>query len=150
MAPDPILCAKGRLGLIRLALRLPASVAVRIHCLVVPLLLLLYHHLLEESFIALFTCFIIVIVILEGNPQHALKDKGVINSGCSWHMTGNITYLSDFQKLNGGYVAFGGNSKGGKITCKGKIKTVLTKSKPVSVTTARPVSVAVPKIMATK
>nr|GEZ59906.1 hypothetical protein [Tanacetum cinerariifolium] len=51
-----------------------------------------------------------------GNPQHALKDKGVIDSGCSRYMTGNIFYLSDFQNLNGGYVAFGGNSKGGNIT----------------------------------
>nr|GEW40723.1 hypothetical protein [Tanacetum cinerariifolium] len=43
-----------------------------------------------------------------GNPQHALKDKGVIDSGCSRHMTGNMSYLSDFEELNGGYVAFGG------------------------------------------
>nr|GFC93707.1 hypothetical protein [Tanacetum cinerariifolium] len=42
-----------------------------------------------------------------GNPQQALKDKGVINSGCSRYMTGNMSYLSDFEKLNGGYVAFG-------------------------------------------
>nr|GEU70091.1 ribonuclease H-like domain-containing protein [Tanacetum cinerariifolium] len=54
-----------------------------------------------------------------GNPQQALKDKGVIDSGCSKHMTGNISYLSDFEELNGGYVAFGGNPKGGKITGKG-------------------------------
>nr|GFC99403.1 ribonuclease H-like domain-containing protein [Tanacetum cinerariifolium] len=47
----------------------------------------------------------------------------VIDSGCSRHMTGNMSYLSDFQELNGGYVAFGGNPKGGKITEKGKIKT---------------------------
>nr|GEV46592.1 hypothetical protein [Tanacetum cinerariifolium] len=58
-----------------------------------------------------------------GNPQHALKDKGVIDSGCSRHMTGNMSYLSDFQELNGGYVAFGGNPKGGNISGKGKIKT---------------------------
>nr|GEV28207.1 retrovirus-related Pol polyprotein from transposon TNT 1-94 [Tanacetum cinerariifolium] len=58
-----------------------------------------------------------------GNPQYALKDKGVINSGCSRHMTGNMSYLSEFEELNGGYVAFGGNPKGGKITGKGKIKT---------------------------
>nr|GEX62182.1 putative ribonuclease H-like domain-containing protein [Tanacetum cinerariifolium] len=58
-----------------------------------------------------------------GNPQYALKDKGVIDSGCSRHMTGNMSYLSNFQKLNRGYVAFGGNPKGGKITEKGKIKT---------------------------
>nr|GEW33755.1 retrovirus-related Pol polyprotein from transposon TNT 1-94 [Tanacetum cinerariifolium] len=58
-----------------------------------------------------------------GNPQYALKDKGVINSGCSRHMTGNMSYLSDFEELNGRYVAFGGNPKGGKISGKGKIKT---------------------------
>nr|GEW05451.1 putative ribonuclease H-like domain-containing protein [Tanacetum cinerariifolium] len=58
-----------------------------------------------------------------GNPQHALQDKGVIDSGCLRHMTGNMSYLSDFEELNGGYVAFGGNPKGGKISGKGKIKT---------------------------
>nr|GFB15596.1 putative ribonuclease H-like domain-containing protein [Tanacetum cinerariifolium] len=61
--------------------------------------------------------------VTAGNLQQALKDKGVIDSGCSRHMTGNISYLSDFEELNGGYVAFGGNPKGGKITGKGKIKT---------------------------
>nr|GEY12900.1 hypothetical protein [Tanacetum cinerariifolium] len=59
----------------------------------------------------------------KGNPQQALKDKGVIDSGCSRHMTGNMSYLSDFEELNEGYVSFGGNPKGGKITGKGKIKT---------------------------
>nr|GFD57418.1 ribonuclease H-like domain-containing protein [Tanacetum cinerariifolium] len=29
---------------------------------------------------------------------------------------GNKSYLSDFEELNGGYVAFGGNPKGGKIS----------------------------------
>nr|GEX90088.1 ribonuclease H-like domain-containing protein [Tanacetum cinerariifolium] len=58
-----------------------------------------------------------------GNPQYALKDKGVINNGCSRHMTGYMSYFFDFQELNGGYVAFGGNPKGGKISGKGKIKT---------------------------
>nr|GEW34954.1 hypothetical protein [Tanacetum cinerariifolium] len=58
-----------------------------------------------------------------GNPQHALKDKGVIDSRCSRHMIGNMSYLSDFEELNSGYVAFGGNPKGGKISGKGKIKT---------------------------
>nr|GEU55516.1 hypothetical protein [Tanacetum cinerariifolium] len=58
-----------------------------------------------------------------GNPQHALKDNGVIDSGCSRHMTRNMSYLFDFEELNGGYVAFGGNPKGGKIFGKGKIKT---------------------------
>nr|GEV26655.1 ribonuclease H-like domain-containing protein [Tanacetum cinerariifolium] len=53
----------------------------------------------------------------------ALKDKGVIDSGCSRHMTRNISYISDFKEINGGYVAFGRNPKGGKISGKGKIKT---------------------------
>nr|GEZ99865.1 hypothetical protein [Tanacetum cinerariifolium] len=43
--------------------------------------------------------------------------------GRSKHVTGNMSYLSDFEELNGGYVAFGGNPKGGKISGKGKIKT---------------------------
>nr|GFB47334.1 ribonuclease H-like domain-containing protein [Tanacetum cinerariifolium] len=58
-----------------------------------------------------------------GNPQYAMKDKGVTDSGCSRHMTGNMSYLSDFEELNKGYVAFGGNPKGGKISSKGKINT---------------------------
>nr|GEY35799.1 putative ribonuclease H-like domain-containing protein [Tanacetum cinerariifolium] len=57
------------------------------------------------------------------NPQHALKDKGVIDSRCSRHMIGNMSYLSDFEELNGRYVAFGGNPKGGKISGKDKIRT---------------------------
>nr|GEZ38078.1 ribonuclease H-like domain-containing protein [Tanacetum cinerariifolium] len=57
-----------------------------------------------------------------GNPQHPLKDKGVINSGCSRHITGNMSYTSEFEEINGGYVAFGGNPKGGKISGKGKIR----------------------------
>nr|GFB08487.1 hypothetical protein [Tanacetum cinerariifolium] len=60
---------------------------------------------------------------ITGNPQQALKDKGVIDSRCSRHMTGNMSYLSKFEELNKGYVTFGGNPKGGKITGKGKIKT---------------------------
>nr|GEV06192.1 ribonuclease H-like domain-containing protein [Tanacetum cinerariifolium] len=59
----------------------------------------------------------------QGNPQNALKDKGVIDSGCSRHMTGNMSYMPNFKELNGGYVAFGGNPKGGKISGKGKIRT---------------------------
>ncbi|GKC31139.1 putative ribonuclease H-like domain-containing protein, partial [Tanacetum coccineum] len=59
----------------------------------------------------------------KGNPQQDLKDKGVIDSGCSRHMTGNISYLTDYKEIDGGFVAFGGNSKGGKITGNGKIRT---------------------------
>nr|GEW61421.1 putative ribonuclease H-like domain-containing protein [Tanacetum cinerariifolium] len=56
-----------------------------------------------------------------GNSQHALKDKGVIDSGCLRHMTGNMSFFSNFKEINHGYIAFGGNPKGEKIT--GKIRT---------------------------
>nr|GEV46860.1 hypothetical protein [Tanacetum cinerariifolium] len=38
------------------------------------------------------------------------------DSGCSRHMTGNISYLSDYELYDGGYVSFG--QGGGKITGK--------------------------------
>ncbi|GJX47180.1 retrovirus-related pol polyprotein from transposon TNT 1-94, partial [Tanacetum coccineum] len=52
----------------------------------------------------------------KGNPQIDLQDQGVIDSGCSRHMTGNMSYLTDFEEIDGGYVTFGGNPKRGKIT----------------------------------
>ncbi|GJS61628.1 putative ribonuclease H-like domain-containing protein [Tanacetum coccineum] len=51
------------------------------------------------------------------------KDQGIFDSGCSRHMTGNKFYLSDYQEIDGGFVAFEGSPKGGKITGKGKIRT---------------------------
>ncbi|GJY06260.1 putative ribonuclease H-like domain-containing protein [Tanacetum coccineum] len=53
-----------------------------------------------------------------GNPQLELQEKGVIDSGCSRHMTRNQSYLSDYEEINGGFVAFGGDPKGGRITSK--------------------------------
>nr|GEY97716.1 ribonuclease H-like domain, Gag-pre-integrase domain protein [Tanacetum cinerariifolium] len=41
-----------------------------------------------------------------GNPQIDLHDKGVIDSGYSRHMTRNMSYLIDYEEINGGYVAF--------------------------------------------
>ncbi|GJW93372.1 putative ribonuclease H-like domain-containing protein [Tanacetum coccineum] len=38
--------------------------------------------------------------------------------GRSKHMTGNRSYLTDYEEIDGGFVSFGGNSKGGKITGK--------------------------------
>ncbi|GJW14305.1 ribonuclease H-like domain-containing protein [Tanacetum coccineum] len=46
---------------------------------------------------------------LRENPHRTLKNKGIIDSGCSRHMTGNKTYLADYQDINGGPVAFGGS-----------------------------------------
>ncbi|GKF10211.1 putative ribonuclease H-like domain-containing protein, partial [Tanacetum coccineum] len=41
-----------------------------------------------------------------GNPQQNLKDKGVIDSDCSRHMTGNRSCLTDYEEIDGGFVAF--------------------------------------------
>ncbi|GJU38086.1 putative ribonuclease H-like domain-containing protein [Tanacetum coccineum] len=64
-------------------------------------------------------------VLDHGNPQLELQEKGVIDSGCSRHMTGNKSYLSNYEEIDGGFVTFGGSTKGGKITGKGKIMTVI-------------------------
>nr|GEV59232.1 retrovirus-related Pol polyprotein from transposon TNT 1-94 [Tanacetum cinerariifolium] len=53
----------------------------------------------------------------KGHPQQALKNKGIVDSGCSRHMTWNKAYLTDYQEINdGGFVTFG--SSRGKITSK--------------------------------
>nr|GFA35991.1 hypothetical protein [Tanacetum cinerariifolium] len=57
------------------------------------------------------------------NPQLELQEKGVIDSECSRHMTRNMSCLSKYEESDGGYVAFGRDPKGGKITSKGKINT---------------------------
>ncbi|GJU14693.1 hypothetical protein Tco_1142659 [Tanacetum coccineum] len=57
----------------------------------------------------------------QGHPQK--EDQGYVDSGCSRHMTGNMSYLSDFKEFDRGYVTFGGGAKGGKITGKGTLKT---------------------------
>ncbi|GJY94619.1 ribonuclease H-like domain-containing protein [Tanacetum coccineum] len=51
---------------------------------------------------------------LKGKPQQ--DDIGFVDSGCSRHMTRNIAYLLDIKEFDGGYVAFGGGSHGGRIT----------------------------------
>ncbi|GJU82408.1 ribonuclease H-like domain-containing protein [Tanacetum coccineum] len=59
---------------------------------------------------------LILLPHVQGNLQMDLQDKGVIDSGCSRHMIENMSYLTDFEEIDGGYVAFRGNPKGGKIT----------------------------------
>nr|GEZ12892.1 hypothetical protein [Tanacetum cinerariifolium] len=56
-----------------------------------------------------------------GSSQNNIDDKGYWDSGCSRHMTGNISYLFYYEPFDEGYVSF---SQGGcKITGKGTIKT---------------------------
>ncbi|GJW29667.1 ribonuclease H-like domain-containing protein, partial [Tanacetum coccineum] len=58
-----------------------------------------------------------------GNPEEELKDHAIIDSGCPRNMTGDKEKLLDFKAYKGGYVAFGNDPKGGRITGKGTIKT---------------------------
>ncbi|GKE57030.1 hypothetical protein Tco_1496215, partial [Tanacetum coccineum] len=54
-----------------------------------------------------------------GNLEQDLLEKSVFDNGCSRHMTRNKSYLTNFEEIDGGFVAIGGKSKGGKITGKG-------------------------------
>nr|GEZ77573.1 hypothetical protein [Tanacetum cinerariifolium] len=81
------------------------------------------------------------------SPRHSVQhvepsDKGVIDSGCSRHMTGNMSYLSDFKELNGRYVAFRGNPKGGKFNGKVNEGFLVGYSKPESEVNVSPSSSA--------
>ncbi|GJU20017.1 hypothetical protein Tco_1153359 [Tanacetum coccineum] len=88
-----------------------------------------------------------VVSVLKGNRVTAIK----ASAGCVWrpkmidlnnvskdnsgswvskrvncrlkHMTGNKDFLTDYQDIDGGFVAFGGSARGGKITGKEKIRT---------------------------
>ncbi|GKD39381.1 putative ribonuclease H-like domain-containing protein [Tanacetum coccineum] len=66
-------------------------------------------------------------------PKHKVLDHVSRNNGASMsfkrfdyiyalgrskHMIGNISYLTNYEEIDGGFVAFGGNFKGGKITRK--------------------------------
>nr|GEV93462.1 hypothetical protein [Tanacetum cinerariifolium] len=56
-----------------------------------------------------------------GSSQNHIDDKRYWDSGCSMHITGNISYLSDYEPFDVGYVSF--RQGGCKITGKGTIKT---------------------------
>ncbi|GJR55221.1 hypothetical protein Tco_1405742 [Tanacetum coccineum] len=55
-------------------------------------------------------------------PHRTLQNKGIVDSRCSRHMTGNKAYLAEYQDFNGGPVAFGGSK--GYIT--GKVQVFPT------------------------
>ncbi|GJR08682.1 hypothetical protein Tco_0791334 [Tanacetum coccineum] len=52
-------------------------------------------------------------MLKKGNPEILLQDHAVVDSGCSSHMTGNKSYLFDYEDYNEGFVAFGSDPKGG-------------------------------------
>nr|GEY25748.1 putative ribonuclease H-like domain-containing protein [Tanacetum cinerariifolium] len=59
------------------------------------------------------------LILCEGHPQYTLQDQRIFDSRCSRHMTGNNSFLTDYQEIDGGFVAFRGSPKGGKISGKG-------------------------------
>ncbi|GKF36996.1 hypothetical protein Tco_0113754, partial [Tanacetum coccineum] len=40
------------------------------------------------------------------HPLKNMEDRGIFDSGCSWHMTGNKDHLDDFEEYKGGSVTF--------------------------------------------
>nr|GEU41028.1 uncharacterized mitochondrial protein AtMg00810-like [Tanacetum cinerariifolium] len=61
-----------------------------------------------------------------------IDDKSYWDSGCSRHITGNISYLSDYEPFDGGYVSFGQGGcmitgKQHKASCKTKLVNSVTK-----------------------
>ncbi|GJR72570.1 putative ribonuclease H-like domain-containing protein [Tanacetum coccineum] len=66
-----------------------------------------------------------------GNPQqNEYKEKGVIDSGCSRHMTGNKCYFTKYEDYDGGFVSFGDGK--GRISGKGKQHKASCKTKLVN------------------
>ncbi|GJY89349.1 hypothetical protein Tco_0504545 [Tanacetum coccineum] len=63
------------------------------------------------------------------HPQK--EDQCYVDSGCSRHMTGNMSYLSDFKEFDGGYVTFGGGVKAGKLLVKELLKLMCDKKNSV-------------------
>lgn len=59
---------------------------------------------------------------MQEHPKTKKSDLGYIDSGCSRHLTGNKSYLSNFEPYDGQFVSFGGGV-GGRVTGKGVIKT---------------------------
>nr|GEX94329.1 putative ribonuclease H-like domain-containing protein [Tanacetum cinerariifolium] len=63
-----------------------------------------------------------------GHPQK--EDQGYVDSGCSRHMTGNISYLFKFKEFDGGYVTFWGGANSGRIT-EQQIQALVDKKKVI-------------------
>ncbi|GJS39027.1 putative ribonuclease H-like domain-containing protein [Tanacetum coccineum] len=47
-----------------------------------------------------------------------MRDQGIFDSGYSTYMTGNMSFFTDYQEVDGGFVAFAESPKGGKINKK--------------------------------
>nr|GEW98805.1 hypothetical protein [Tanacetum cinerariifolium] len=56
--------------------------------------------------------------VIEQHTYNQAENLGKWNfdSGCSWHMMGNKSFLINYQEIDEGSVAFGGSPKGGGLT----------------------------------
>ncbi|GJU22752.1 hypothetical protein Tco_1156094 [Tanacetum coccineum] len=64
---------------------------------------------------------LISFLIVPGHPLKHMEHRGIFDSGCSGHMTGNRAHLEDYQELSKvGSVTFGGSK--GSISGKGTIR----------------------------
>nr|GEW08412.1 hypothetical protein [Tanacetum cinerariifolium] len=59
--------------------------------------------------------------------KNSQSPRGIFDSGCSRHMTGNKSFLTNYQEFDGGYVAFGERPKGDNITCCVQNRVLVTK-----------------------
>nr|GEX57942.1 hypothetical protein [Tanacetum cinerariifolium] len=53
---------------------------------------------------------------IDNHLQQVQEDQGCVDIRFSRHMTGNMSYLSNFKEFSGGYVTFGRGVNGGRIT----------------------------------
>nr|GEZ88650.1 putative ribonuclease H-like domain-containing protein [Tanacetum cinerariifolium] len=61
----------------------------------------------------------------KGNLIDYISKDSIFDSRCSRHMTWNKSYPTDCQEIDGGFVAFGGNAKGGtENQMNHKVKTI--------------------------
>ncbi|GJU17679.1 hypothetical protein Tco_1145645, partial [Tanacetum coccineum] len=66
-------------------------------------------------------------------PHRALKNKGIVDSGCSRPMTGNKAYLAEFQDFNGGPVTFGEAEYVAAASCYGQNPVYHSKTKHIAI-----------------
>nr|GEX87176.1 ribonuclease H-like domain-containing protein [Tanacetum cinerariifolium] len=63
--------------------------------------------------------------------RHNYIDVQGRSNGCSRHMTGNMSYLSDFKEFDGGYVTLGEEPKEGELLVKELLKLMCDKKNSV-------------------
>ncbi|GJS21570.1 ribonuclease H-like domain-containing protein [Tanacetum coccineum] len=64
-----------------------------------------------------------VLALLVMDTFYEVRARYAVLADVNTHITGNKSFFTDYQEIDGGFVAFGGSPKGGKITRKGKIRT---------------------------